>query len=216
ATEQGETLSWPTAAGLTVLRLAAHSDTATVDPRWIRGSPDPVNYGIALWYEAGLFYAATGDPQRAGEALDTLEALGAGDGWLIRGLLRAATAAAAGDPESLDALRAAESGCRFTGRDYRFFPLMRGRILEAMGRTGEAAAAYEEWLAARPLFAKWDAVFLFDTLERLGLLHQRLGHRTEAARYYARAAELWQDADPALQPRVRHLREKAAALMTAG
>lgn len=47
-----------------------------------------------------------------------------------------------------------------------------------------------------------DDTWLPFALERLAQLHEDRGHRTEAARYYARFAELWAEADPELQPRV--------------
>ena len=51
--------------------------------------------------------------------------------------------------------------------------------------------------------------------EELGELYQALGRRAEAAAAYDKVVELWQDADPVLQPRVERAREKAQALRAA-
>ena len=77
-------------------------------------------------------------------------------------------------------------------------------------------AAYEAYFAEPPISypVPLDAGFRFDTLERLGRLHQARGDGAEAAAYYARAAELWEHADPELQPRVRRVRAWAALCET--
>ncbi len=49
-------------------------------------------------------------------------------------------------------------------------------------------------------------------LSRLGPLYERLGDAERAAKHYADFAEAWARADPVLQPRVEHARERAAAL----
>lgn len=204
-----------TLSALTLFRLFVSDGSEPVEALL---SPDMPDLGTArqlLWIDAGLLFAASGQVDRAREALDTLEALGAGDYWLVRGLVSAATAAAEGEPGSVEALRRARSGCVFANRDYRFYPLMRGRAWEAMGRPEEAAAAYEEWLQAPP-HLRWDALLLFDTLERLGGLREELGQAREAARYYRRGADLWRNADPELQMRAMNLRERALELESRG
>jgi hypothetical protein len=63
------------------------------------------------------------------------------------------------------------------------------------------SAFYNEHPAARSL-----------ARERLGALYEELGDNSKAAEHYAAFAELWADADPELQPRVQHARERVAAL----
>jgi DNA-binding SARP family transcriptional activator len=48
--------------------------------------------------------------------------------------------------------------------------------------------------------------------ERLGALHKQRGDTAKAIYYYAKFAELWQDADPELQPRVEAARRAIEAL----
>lgn len=58
-----------------------------------------------------------------------------------------------------------------------------------------------------------DAGLLGRALESLAALHAAAGQPDEAARYYGRLIELWEDADPALQPRVEAARSRLAALV---
>jgi hypothetical protein len=45
-----------------------------------------------------------------------------------------------------------------------------------------------------------------------GELYEARGDRARALDYYGRFVELWKDADPALQPAVREVRARMAAL----
>ena len=80
------------------------------------------------------------------------------------------------------------------------------------GQMQQAAAAWEE-VIAKP--AEGWLIGLTSVLahERLGEAYEALGEKAKAAQHYARFAELWKDADPELQPRVRYARERAAALL---
>jgi tetratricopeptide (TPR) repeat protein len=79
------------------------------------------------------------------------------------------------------------------------------------GRLDRAAALYEDVLAYTE---HWSTAVVERPLahERLGALYEERGDDTRAAEHYARFAELWADADPDLQPRVRHARQRAGAL----
>jgi hypothetical protein len=57
-----------------------------------------------------------------------------------------------------------------------------------------------------------DATWLAATYMRLGELWEGRGDRARAAKYYAAFVELWQSADPELQPRVAFARRKLAAV----
>jgi hypothetical protein len=57
-----------------------------------------------------------------------------------------------------------------------------------------------------------DAYRLVWVLEHAARLYEERGDRRKARAAYARVVELWKDADPDLQPRVSHARERAAAL----
>jgi hypothetical protein len=49
-------------------------------------------------------------------------------------------------------------------------------------------------------------------LERLGQLYDEMGDLEQAAGYYGLFVELWADADPELQPRVRAARTRMEAI----
>jgi DNA-binding SARP family transcriptional activator len=49
-------------------------------------------------------------------------------------------------------------------------------------------------------------------LQELGELYEQKGDRTKALERYRTFVDLWQDADPELQPRVREIRERIARL----
>jgi tetratricopeptide (TPR) repeat protein len=78
------------------------------------------------------------------------------------------------------------------------------RLFDAMGRADSARAYYESYLETPYNFRIFvDARNLADVHERLGQLSDERGDLENAALHYARFVELWKNADPELQPRVR-------------
>jgi eukaryotic-like serine/threonine-protein kinase len=69
----------------------------------------------------------------------------------------------------------------------------------AVGRDGVWKAAADQWALA-------------PSLKRLGELHEARDDRRRALEYYGRFVELWKEADPVLQPAVREVRGRMAAL----
>jgi eukaryotic-like serine/threonine-protein kinase len=63
---------------------------------------------------------------------------------------------------------------------------------------------------------RYDALYLASSLVRLGELYEARGERTRAIEYYSRFVELWKNADPELQPRVRAVKSKLEALAAGG
>jgi hypothetical protein len=57
-----------------------------------------------------------------------------------------------------------------------------------------------------------DAVELGWTLRRIGELHEQAGERAEALGAYRRLLDLWDQADPPLQPVVADVRARRAVL----
>ena len=87
-----------------------------------------------------------------------------------------------------------------------------GALYARAGQMQQAAAAWEE-VIAKPE-SEWDVGLLYALVhQRLGEAYEALGEPMKAAQHYARFAELWKDADPELQPRVRYARDRAAALL---
>ena len=91
-----------------------------------------------------------------------------------------------------------------------------GLAYEAAGQTDSAIAAYERYLTT-PWYGNErpdnDAYYLTLHLERLGVLYEERGDREKALLYYGRLVDLWQDADPELQPRVEEARRRMAELV---
>jgi hypothetical protein len=54
------------------------------------------------------------------------------------------------------------------------------------------------------------------SLKRLGELYETRGDKPKALEYYGRFVELWKEADPVLQPAVREVRGRMAALAGEG
>jgi hypothetical protein len=86
--------------------------------------------------------------------------------------------------------------------------------LEAAGQPDSAAAVYVRYLRKEGDWDRelWDGAYLVAVLERLADLREKSGDARGAAECYARIVSLWEHADPELQPRVRHARERLQAL----
>ncbi|MBT8477901.1 MAG: tetratricopeptide repeat protein [Gemmatimonadetes bacterium] len=84
-----------------------------------------------------------------------------------------------------------------------------GRAFDLSGQPDSAAVYYEKYLTPAFNFRMWvDGVWKGWTMERLGQLYDEMGDLEQAAGYYGLFAELWADADPELQPRVRAARAR--------
>jgi tetratricopeptide (TPR) repeat protein len=106
--------------------------------------------------------------------------------------------------EAIAALRRRETpGCSIC----RHLPLA-----EAYDRAGErdsAIAYHADYANAHNAYRVWwDQSSLGPSLERLGQLYDEAGDLENAALYYARFVELWEDADAELQPRVGAARSR--------
>jgi len=105
-----------------------------------------------------------------------------------------------------------ESGCAECGA------LEIGGIMERAGKTDSAIAAYERGTdKVRQLYSVFgDRWMLARTYERLGALYEEKGQKEKALDAYSRFVELWKDADPELQPRVRDAKQRMAKLAGEG
>jgi tetratricopeptide (TPR) repeat protein len=115
----------------------------------------------------------------------------------------AALALARKQPEAAHAI--------LTGDDYRcrncFLPML-GRTLRQMQEQDSAAAVYERFVRSTSMDRIWVDDELAPIHEWLAGYYEERGDRAAAARHYARFIELWQDADPELQPRVADARRR--------
>jgi tetratricopeptide (TPR) repeat protein len=84
---------------------------------------------------------------------------------------------------------------------------------DAAGMADSAVVIYEQYLELDELNrSQEDNVNLFRVLRRLGELHDQQGNTERAIEYYNRFVELWQNAEPALQPQVEEIRNRLAEL----
>lgn len=99
---------------------------------------------------------------------------------------------------------------------YAFLPkaaaAVRGVGFRALGQVDSAIASMERSLAIPDPFAETESGWRPRLLQELGELYEEKGDRTKALERYRAFVELWQDADPELQPRVREIRERIARL----
>jgi tetratricopeptide (TPR) repeat protein len=88
-----------------------------------------------------------------------------------------------------------------------------GVAYERAGLADSALVAYQR-AAGRdgPWKAQADQWALAPSLKRLGELYEARGDKARALEHYGRFVELWKDADPVLQPGVREVRRRMAAL----
>lgn len=179
--------------------------------------------GAVRWEHARLAMVALGyalaERYEAAEALlprlDSLAATGAT--FPIDGNVRALLALAEGDPEA-----ALEHLARARARDYGVERVV-SRILEgdayaALGRTDPAIEKYEGLLTSYRVNWRdsdgW-APLIPLAHERLGSTYLALADTARAVEHLTAFAEMWEDADPELQPRVAAAGERAAALTAA-
>jgi hypothetical protein len=101
-----------------------------------------------------------------------------------------------------EGLRLQRAAADRSGTQYMAIPLL-GVGYDLAGHADSALAAYHRfetithWM--RPTM---DLLFLALAYERMAVLHEERGEIAQAARYYELFIQLWQDADPELQPRV--------------
>jgi tetratricopeptide (TPR) repeat protein len=84
-----------------------------------------------------------------------------------------------------------------------------GLAFEAAGLADSAVAAYRRAVA----YPSPDDYLVFPlATERLAELYDARGDTANALKHYRMLTHVWKDADPELQPRVVHARERIAAL----
>jgi tetratricopeptide (TPR) repeat protein len=163
-----------------------------------------------------LFYAAAGDPGRARELLSEYERevderLRRSD-WGVIGA-RAAIAEAEGRlEEAAVGYRqwhdAADAFCNVCAL-YRL-----GALYEQLNRPDSAISVYEEAITFQYDSPQYqDPDWRVPSMLRLAQLYEGRGDTDQAIEYYNRFVELWQDADPVLQPIVEDVRGRIAGLV---
>ena len=187
--------------------IAVRRDTAAARSRLEEVLQDqPLSEIPALerpYFQLAAVYALNGDPGRARELWDEYQQVVSpevrGDDEVQRHAVPGLIAYAEGRyDEAVEELKRADAGQCLTCVLYGL-----GRAYEGAGQPDSALATYESYLDATSIAQAFtDPGSLAAILERLGEMYDERGEWEKAAEYYARFVELWQDADPELQPRV--------------
>ncbi len=164
-----------------------------------------------------LYYVLAGDAARARATAQAFEASGLAQ--LGRGFERqyhrslGFASAAGGD---------FEAGIAELRRGYQgsaCIPCELSAMARAFELAGEPDSALAYWERYGTVAVRWsfiDATELPTSYRRVGELSEAKGDTVKALEYYNRFVELWQDADPELQPIVRDVRERMARLVGEG
>jgi tetratricopeptide (TPR) repeat protein len=90
------------------------------------------------------------------------------------------------------------------------------RAFEMAGESDSALTYWEAYATSPVRWSFFDATELPTSYRRAGELYEAKGDSEKALEYYNRFVELYQDADPELQPIVRDVRERMARLVGEG
>jgi tetratricopeptide (TPR) repeat protein len=167
------------------------------------------------WHELAQIAAITRDAQLAREALAGLEAdipqMGLLNAEAHRTYQRAWLAmATARYDEAARAFQQAGPGLPpFVDR---LVSVATADAYDLAGQRDSAVANYEQFLTIPDLFGETDGFFRAGVHKRLGEMYQSKGDTAKAESHYVQFLELWKDADTELQPKVREVRERLAAL----
>jgi tetratricopeptide (TPR) repeat protein/tRNA A-37 threonylcarbamoyl transferase component Bud32 len=112
-----------------------------------------------------------------------------------------------------DALVAVDRSARLPNDREDFAQLLRFFILDRLQQVDSAIVAGERYLT-HPEYFRWmnDAYFRAGILQRLGEMHEAKGNVDRALQHYSAFVDLWKEADPELQPRVRDVRGRMERL----
>ena len=187
-------------------------DRARASDAWQETDPSDRDYPsfITLYAEAGDLERAQQLVREYREQVDQATQDASRSAVAMHGA-RGAVALAEGEPiEALLEFRAARDSlpdCVICGL------VDIGVAYDAAGMPDSALSFYEEYVDATALYRnQTDNVELFRVLRRLGELHDQRGNTERAIEYYNRFVELWENAEPALQPQVEEIRTRLAEL----
>jgi len=114
-----------------------------------------------------------------------------------------------------DARRLLDAADRMPGSPARFADAVRGQLADRLQQPDSALAAYRRLVDSREIDGNIDAYFRPQGLLRLGELYEARGDTTRAVAEYGAFVELWRNAEPAQQAKVREIRDRIARLNAA-
>ena len=193
--------------------LIAVKDTAAalreLDRALTETPPDRLPLLDRPWVWAATIAARAGDPSLARDLIAKRDAEVSARYLEIERRyeynFQAWLALAEGDPERAvrELRQQPASGCA------RCLPAEFAHLFDAAGQPDSAIARYEQYLDTPSNFQLWlDATVRPAAHESLGRMYDEKGDLENAALHYARFVELWEDADPVLQPRVEAARSR--------
>jgi tetratricopeptide (TPR) repeat protein len=98
-------------------------------------------------------------------------------------------------------------------RGHRLFDPMLARAYDAAGEPDSALAEYLRFIETPVIYRVFADPMLAPGLLRVAQIYDDKGDVVRAVNYYSRFVELWKDADPDLQPRVKEAQARINALM---
>ena len=80
------------------------------------------------------------------------------------------------------------------------------------GRPDSAIAYFEKFTNSRGALPDFDAEFRAGSYKRVGELYDAKGNKAKAIENFEKVVEMWKNAEPELQPKVREVRDKLVRL----
>jgi eukaryotic-like serine/threonine-protein kinase len=205
ASDQAQTVSWFLGDKSAAIR--------GLDDSLSRHSVDSIAELSDAMSRLVVAYAFAGRPDQARGVLTRWEQarkhVAFGDDSLYRAFMQGQIALASNKPaEALTFFRAADvAGCRVCILPYI------GQSYDLLGNADSTIAVFNRYLdTPAPDRGLSDGMFMPGIHKRLGELYEAKGDRQQALSHYIKFADLWKNADPALQPKVAEVRAKIARL----
>ncbi|HYV50358.1 MAG TPA: protein kinase, partial [Dongiaceae bacterium] len=199
------------------VRNDPHRATAIVDAILAKTPLESLEPAERPFFELAYLYAMSGDPTRARALLAEYERsidplIRKTKEQFIHGALGAVLLAEHRPQEAIREFELDRAKQAFA--QAIDLPLM-ARAYEMLNMPDSALVSYERFVTVPQFFRlREDAFYLGASLVRLGELYEARGDRTRAIEYYSRFVDLWKNADPDLQPRVRAVKAKVETLAT--
>lgn len=168
------------------------------------------------WNELARLAVELRDPALAQQALDGFvrdQAAATPDPEGRTAFFRATAAFAGGRHDEAIAQMQLADTRRMASRRYPM--VLIGRAHDLAGRADSAIVWLERFVSTPDPDMTWSALYEAGSYKRLGELYEAKGDAAKAVANYERFLDLWKDAEPALQPKVREVRARLDRLRPA-